>query len=117
VRLAQHENMVWALAPDRADEPLADLREAESAAEALGDQPRLGRVSAHLTFGFSWVGDLDRAVASGERALAIASALEDVALRVMSSGRLGQAYFDAGEFRRAVELFSWNAKKLEGAWP
>jgi class 3 adenylate cyclase/tetratricopeptide (TPR) repeat protein len=93
---------------------LAHLREAESAAEALGDQPRLGLVSAHLTFCHSWVGDRDRAVASGERALAIASTLKDVTLRVVASGRLGQAYFDAGEFRRAVELFRSNVERLEG---
>jgi class 3 adenylate cyclase/tetratricopeptide (TPR) repeat protein len=49
------------------DRALANLREAESAAEALGDQPRLGRVSANLTFCLSWVGDRDRAVVSGER--------------------------------------------------
>jgi tetratricopeptide (TPR) repeat protein len=93
---------------------LAHLREAESAAEALGDQPRLGLVSAHLTFCHSWVGDLDRAVATGERALAIASTLQDVPLRVVASGRLGQAYFDAGEFRRAVELFGPDVERLEG---
>ena len=80
----------------------------------MGDQARLGLVSAHLTFCFSGVGDRDRAVASGERALAIASTLQDVPLRVVASGWLGQAYFDAGEFARAVELFGSNVERLEG---
>jgi tetratricopeptide (TPR) repeat protein len=92
---------------------LEHLREAESLAESLGDQPRLGRTSAHLTYCFYWMGDLERALKAGERAREIASALGDFALQVSTNVRLGQAYFAAGNFRRAAELFEWNIVKLE----
>ena len=53
------------------------LREAESLAEALGDQGRLGRVSAFMIAAFQMRGDPDRALASGQRTLSIAEALGD----------------------------------------
>ena len=60
------------------------LREAETLAEALDDQRRLGQVSAYLADYFRVMGDYDRAIASGQRALAIAEALGDVVLQVMA---------------------------------
>jgi predicted ATPase len=58
----------------------AHLREAETLAETLGDQPRLGQVSALLGMSFRLMGDYDRTAASCQRALAIAETLGDVAL-------------------------------------
>jgi class 3 adenylate cyclase len=58
------------------------LREAERLAEALDDQLRLGQVSAYLTTYFYAVGNQERAVASGQRALAIATALGNFPLQV-----------------------------------
>ncbi|MCI0410764.1 MAG: hypothetical protein L0191_19755, partial [Acidobacteria bacterium] len=51
------------------------LCEAERLAKTLDDQPRLGRVAAYLTHYFGTTGDLDRAVASGQQALALATTL------------------------------------------
>ena len=51
------------------------LREAATLAEALDDQPRLGRVSAYMCRYFREMGDHDGAVASGQRALAVAETL------------------------------------------
>jgi class 3 adenylate cyclase/tetratricopeptide (TPR) repeat protein len=93
---------------------LDHLRAAQSLTESLGDEQRLGRVLAHMALCFFWMGDRDRAVASGERALAIASGLNDFPLRVLANHRLGQAYFFTGDFRRAAELFRRNIEKLEG---
>jgi tetratricopeptide (TPR) repeat protein len=93
---------------------LHHLREAESLAEGLGDRTRLGRVSAHLTYCFYWMGDLDGAVASGERALALATDLGDFAMQVSTNTRLGQVYFAAGQFGRAADLFRWTIAQLEG---
>jgi predicted ATPase len=45
------------------------LREAETLAEAMDDHRRLGRISTYMTEYFRWVGDSDRAVASGQHAL------------------------------------------------
>ena len=56
--------------------PMLDaLREAETLAEALGDQRRVGQVSAYLSRHFWLMGDQDRALACGQRSLATASAL------------------------------------------
>ena len=66
------------------------LREAESLAETIGDQPRLGRVSAFLTVSLFTSG-ADRAVESGRRALAIGAALGDVGLQVAGRYYLGLA--------------------------
>ena len=68
---------------------LETLREAETLAETLGDHRRLGRVSAHMCYAFLWMSDADRAVESGKRALALASALADLSLEVVTNFRLG----------------------------
>src|SRR5262249_21219373 len=51
------------------------LYEAEALAAALPDPQRLGRVVAYLADYFRLIGDQDRAIESGKRALAVASAL------------------------------------------
>jgi len=89
------------------------LREAESFAETLEDQPRLGRVSAFLTVSLFTAG-VDRAVESGQRALAIGSALGDVGLQVSARYYLGLAYHHLGDYERAIESFSTNVHVLEG---
>ena len=75
-------NALWALGELR--QILDHLREAATLAEALGDQPRLGRVSAFLCRYFREMGDHDSAVESGQHALAIAETLGDFALQVMA---------------------------------
>ena len=72
---------------------LDHLREAETMAEALHDRRRLGWVSAHLTVLFSQMGDQEQALASGQRALALAEALGDVVLQVRVMIQLGQVYY------------------------
>ena len=89
------------------------LREAETLAEALGDQPRLGRVSAFLTVSLFTVG-VDRAVESGQRALTIGAALGDVGLQVSARYYLGLAYHRRGDYERAIESLSTNVHVLEG---
>ena len=57
------------------------LCEAETLAEALDDRYRLGQVADLPTAHFVSMGDYDRAIASGQRTLALA-ALGDFALQV-----------------------------------
>ncbi|MCI0549309.1 MAG: AAA family ATPase [Candidatus Rokubacteria bacterium] len=91
------------------------LSQAERLAESLGDQGRLGRVSAYMTQCLWWTGRPDLAVESGERALAIASSLGDTALASMTRQRLGQAYTSLGQFRRAIAAFRRHADDLDAA--
>src|SRR5204862_5439378 len=54
------------------------LREAERSAQALGDQGRLAQVSSLLTNYFLNIGEIEPALVSGQRALALGAALGDV---------------------------------------
>ncbi|MFQ5945749.1 MAG: AAA family ATPase [Anaerolineae bacterium] len=93
---------------------LSHLREAESLAEALGDQHRAGRVSAYLCFCHWWMGNLERAVKSGERALAVAMARGDFPLEVVARVHLARCYWVVGEIRRGAETFKPNVETLQG---
>jgi predicted ATPase len=88
------------------------LRESETMAEALGDQRRLGKVADYLAHYFWWSGEPERAIESGERALAIAAALGDFGLKAAATFYQGRAYLTLGEFARAGDHFrcsSWKA--------
>jgi class 3 adenylate cyclase/tetratricopeptide (TPR) repeat protein len=90
------------------------LRAAETLATALNDHRRLGRAFAYLAEYFRLTGALDRAVQSGERALAVATALGDFPLQVMANIFLGTAYHSLGDYRRAVDCFRRNVAGLPG---
>ncbi|MBI4610123.1 MAG: sigma 54-interacting transcriptional regulator [Candidatus Rokubacteria bacterium] len=90
------------------------LRQAESLAKVLGDQPRLGRVSAYASDCSRVMGDHERAIESGRRALAIAEVLEDFPLRVNANTYLGLGYYARGDYRHAIEFFRKNVESLAG---
>jgi class 3 adenylate cyclase/tetratricopeptide (TPR) repeat protein len=83
---------------------LANLREAEGLARALGDEQRLATVNAGMATTFRVMGDHERAIAHGQSALTSAERLGDDALRLFGGGELGAAYFAAGDYRGAVEV-------------
>jgi class 3 adenylate cyclase/tetratricopeptide (TPR) repeat protein len=105
-------NALWALGELR--QILDHLREAATLAEALGDQPRLGRVAAFLCRYLREMGDHDSAVESGQHALAIAETLGDFALQVMAHHFLGVAYHTLGDHRRAMGVLRSNVESLAG---
>jgi class 3 adenylate cyclase/tetratricopeptide (TPR) repeat protein len=105
-------NALWQLGEIR--QMLDSLREAKTLAEALDDQPRLGRVSAYMSRYFDDMGDHDAAVASGEHALTVAETLEDFALQIMAHHFLGRAYHSLGDHRRAMRLLRSNVESLAG---
>jgi tetratricopeptide (TPR) repeat protein len=92
------------------------LCEAERLAASLDDQRRLGWVSAYLSPYFHNTGDQDRAVETGQRALAIAMASEDFALEVMATFFLGLPYLFLGDYRQAVYYHRKNVETLTGEW-
>jgi len=103
-------NALWTLGELR--QILDYLREAATLAEALGDQPRLGRVAAFLCRYLREMGDHDSAVESGQHALAIAATLGDFALQVMAHHFLGVAYHTLGDHRRAMGVLRKNVESL-----
>jgi class 3 adenylate cyclase/tetratricopeptide (TPR) repeat protein len=97
-----------------ADRPIERLREAKAIAETLGDQRRLLRITADIMSDSYLVGDHMSAIESGERALSAATALNDFALQVQISARLGRAYEFVGNYRRAMDFCRWTIASLKG---
>src|SRR5262249_25861415 len=93
---------------------LDHLRRAETLAETLGDQGRLGQVYADMSGTFWVVGEVDRAIDYGQRALTVATTLGHVGLQALAYLRLGQVYYSAGDYPRAVESFERNVMTLQG---
>jgi tetratricopeptide (TPR) repeat protein len=91
------------------------LQEAERLAEALGDDHRLGWVSVYLLAHFAQVGDVERALAAGQRALALASTLGESGLTVVAQHYLGGVYRSLGDYQQAVACFQTNVACLDGA--
>jgi tetratricopeptide (TPR) repeat protein len=98
-------------APERM---LDHLHRAEALAEPLGDQLRLGQVYVNMSTNFRRMGDADRAIVYGQRALAPATTLGHVGLQTQAHVRLGFAYYDAGDYPRAVESLGRNVATLQG---
>jgi class 3 adenylate cyclase/tetratricopeptide (TPR) repeat protein len=84
---------------------LACVYEAESLAEALDDPRRLGQVSLFLSRHFLLGGTYDQAIATAQRALALAKAGGDDVLHAMANDFLGQAYVGQGDYRRAIDCY------------
>jgi tetratricopeptide (TPR) repeat protein len=90
------------------------LREAEALAQTLEDQRRLRRVSAYMTNHFWRMGDLDRSMEIGQRALALATASGDFAVQIQVNYYLGRIHHAQGDYPRAVDGLKKNVASLEG---
>jgi tetratricopeptide (TPR) repeat protein len=93
---------------------LDSLLGAEKLSETLGDQRRLGQVSAYLTQLYILMGDQDRAIRSGQRALALAEVIGELSVQVVANNCLGDTYFSLGDYPRSMELHARNTKLLQG---
>jgi class 3 adenylate cyclase/tetratricopeptide (TPR) repeat protein len=93
---------------------LHDLRAAETLAEALDDPRRLGRVALALALGFLTVDQFDRAMASSQRALALAAASGDLDTPIGANNCLGLVYFIQGDYRQAMDACRRAMALLEG---
>jgi tetratricopeptide (TPR) repeat protein len=78
------------------------LDEAETLAEAVGDQHRLGRALNYKVTQFWLTGELAAAIEASLRALAIGQSQADGALQVVANGNLGRTYVMRGECREGV---------------
>jgi tetratricopeptide (TPR) repeat protein len=91
------------------------LREAETLAEALHDDHRLGRISAYLAH-YSYVqGEQEQAIAFSQRTLALAAPLGEVGRQAGANYYLGQAYCALGDYHRALTFLRQNIVALDGA--
>jgi tetratricopeptide (TPR) repeat protein len=94
---------------------LAALGEAESLAAALEDPRRLGQVSLFLSDHFRYRGAHDQAIASGQRALALATTGGETVLHALANYYLGLAYQAQGDYHRAIDCLEQTMAFLEGA--
>ena len=92
------------------------MREAETLATALDDQRRLGWACAYMIASGLSMGNYERGLAYGQRALAIATASGDFALEMMATFNLGIYYNILGNYRQAVHYHRKNAEALVGEW-
>jgi tetratricopeptide (TPR) repeat protein len=67
-----------------------------------------------MTEYFRLTSDLDHAVESGQRALALATAVGDISLQVIANFSVGSVYYDLGNYRQAMDCLRWNVMFLVG---
>src|SRR5262249_59022774 len=83
---------------------LDHLYAAEAIAERLADPQRLGRIAGYLCMYFSTRGEHERAIAAGQRALALASPSGVFDVQVSIQASLGGAYYAAWDFRQWLDI-------------
>jgi class 3 adenylate cyclase/tetratricopeptide (TPR) repeat protein len=93
---------------------LEHLRAAETLAQTLGDQRRLGQISAYMGASFHAMGEYDQAITVYQRTLATASALGEMAIQVRVTLMQGITYYALGDYPRAIDYFSSNVAFLVG---
>ncbi len=60
------------------------------------------------------LGDNERAIATGQRALAIGRALDDLPLQVLATFYLAYAHWQRGDYRQAIDGLRWIVVNLQG---
>ena len=93
---------------------LDHLRRAETLVQTLSDPLRLGRVYTSMGNTFWVAGEVDRAITTCQQALAVAVTLGHIGLQAGAHRILGMAYYDAGDYARAVESLGQNVALLQG---
>ncbi len=95
--------------------PLADwdrmqehLRSAEALATALGDQPRLARVSIYMVIQSVLAQEYEEALRFGRQALSIGQALGDLAIEAPANAYVGVAQEAKGDHRAAIDALQRN---------
>src|SRR5262249_3603699 len=92
---------------------LDHLQAAEVLARSLGDQHRLGRIAAFMSYQWRVAGDYDAALKFGREALTIAHTLGDRSIEVLATFYLGDMHSVQGEYSEAAKLLERNIG-LEG---
>jgi class 3 adenylate cyclase/tetratricopeptide (TPR) repeat protein len=92
------------------------LREAETMCRSIGDELRLGRVSAAMAGSFLGLAEYEEALAAGTRALEIAERRGDLRIRIPTTSTIATICNRRGEFARAIELLTQNIATLPVGW-
>jgi tetratricopeptide (TPR) repeat protein len=95
-------------------EGLRLLLEAETLAEDLGDERRLGGALSTLANHYWGAAEEDRAIEAGERAQAIGVTLGDMGLQAAATLQLGRAYHALGDYQAAVNRLQRSVEATAG---
>jgi class 3 adenylate cyclase/tetratricopeptide (TPR) repeat protein len=93
---------------------LDHVRAAESLAGRLGDPQRLGQIACLLCNSLAVIGEHDRAIAAGQRALTLATTSGAFDVQVVAQTQLGVAYSAGGDFRQALDVARQAMASLTG---
>ncbi len=83
---------------------VAELHAAERLAAAADDERRLGSVSSQLCVALWMMGDHDRALAAGERAVGIAAATDNYPQQLAARFSVGMVRHAFGAFRQSIDI-------------
>jgi class 3 adenylate cyclase/tetratricopeptide (TPR) repeat protein len=95
---------------------LQRLGEAESLADRLNDDHKRGSVCVFMTVIHMQLGELEKALAIGTRALDIAVRRGDLRLRIPATSVLVTTHYERGDYERVVELATGNLQALPADW-
>jgi class 3 adenylate cyclase/tetratricopeptide (TPR) repeat protein len=90
------------------------LAQAEALAEHLGDESRLARVLNFQNSHYGLVGDPERAIRAGRRALDLPVTNQDAALRAVTRYYTGVAYNKVAQYDRAAAVLRSGMKSVDG---
>ncbi len=90
------------------------LAQAEALAERLGDERRLARVLNFQNSYYGLVGDPQRAIEAGRRALELSVTHRDAALRAVTRYYTGVAYNKTAQYDRAAAVLRSGMQSVEG---
>jgi tetratricopeptide (TPR) repeat protein len=105
-------NALWPLG--EIDRGRVRVREAETLAMVLDDPRRKGWLAVYRAHHAWWTGDHRHAAEWGRQGLAMADAVQELALRVEANFYLGSAYHRLGQYGAAIERLQENAAALSG---
>ena len=83
---------------------LDHLRAAEPWPSGWAIPSGFGWIACYLCFHFSVMGEHDRAIAAGQRALALATTSGAFDVQVIAQNYLGVAYYAVGDYRQALDV-------------
>jgi DNA-binding NtrC family response regulator len=95
---------LWPLYTQLGEIPPNLARETEALAERMNDDVRRGQVGALVMGDQAMLGELDEALATGTRVLAIVQRLGDPTLRMRTTSSLVMTHYFRGDYARVVEL-------------
>lgn len=91
-----------------------ELARAETLAERLGDERRLARVLNFQNSYYGLIGDPERAIQAGRRALGLPVTHRDAALRAVTRYYTGVAYNKIAQYDRAAVILRSGMQSVEG---